>query len=372
MLLTVPSDDGKVRPSDLDRYRPYLGDEHHPQPAVVSISQVTELGTVYSVDEIAELADAVHALGLTLHLDGARIANAVAATGARLPEMIRDAGVDVMTFGATKNGAMYGEAVVYLRPELAAAAPRSPASRPASSRRRPGSWRRSCSRCSRTTAGSATPTHANAMARLLADGARAIDGVRLAHEPAANAVFVHLPPDAITAAPGVVVLLGLGPRHVDGAVDDQLRHDRGRRRPLRPAASRPCWQNHDRHLGATGAGPPGAPVAGVVASSGRPLRPGRRGVRHLRRDSGRTGTGMAIHEMTGAVRRQRHRASRPATPAGPPSDRGPPFGRPIRRSPNPVRRPAAGAGSPISTPTNGVCCCRWRSWGSSPTTTRHC
>ena len=201
MLLTVPSDDGKVRPSDLDRYRPYLGDEHHPQPAVVSISQVTELGTVYSVDEIAELADAVHALGLTLHLDGARIANAVAATGAGLPEMIRDAGVDVMTFGSTKNGAMYGEAVVYLRPELAVGAPftRKQAGQLPSKTRfvaaqllallEDDRWIRHAQ-------------HANAMARLLADGARDIDGVRLAHEPAANAVFVHLPPDAITALQG--------------------------------------------------------------------------------------------------------------------------------------------------------------------------
>lgn len=198
MLLTVPSEDGKVRPGDLDRYRPYLGDEHHPQPAVVSISQVTELGTVYSVDEIAELADAVHALGLTLHLDGARIANAVAATGAGLPEMIRDAGVDVMTFGATKNGAMYGEAVVYLRPELAQGASftRKQAGQLPSKTRfvaaqllallEDDRWIRHAD-------------HANAMARLLADGARTIDGVRLAHEPAANAVFVHLPPDAITA-----------------------------------------------------------------------------------------------------------------------------------------------------------------------------
>jgi threonine aldolase len=198
MLLTVPSDDGKLRPDDLARFGSYIGEEHHPQPAVVSISQVTELGTVYSVDEIATLADEVHRMGMTLHLDGARIANAVAATGAGLPEMIRDAGVDVMTFGATKNGAMYGEAVIFLRPELAEG-----------------------SRFNRKQAGQLPSkarfvaaqllalldgdlwvqhaAHANEMARLLADAARTIDGVTLAHEPEANAVFVHLPRPTILA-----------------------------------------------------------------------------------------------------------------------------------------------------------------------------
>lgn len=197
MLLTVPSEDGKLRPADLDRYRPYLGDEHHPQPAVVSISQVTELGTVYAVDEIGELADAVHALGMTLHLDGARIANAVAATGAGLPEMIRDTGVDVMTFGATKNGAMYGEAVVYLRAEHAtgAAFTRKQAGQLPSKTRFVAAqllalldddrWLRHAE-------------HANAMAVRLADATRAVPGVTLAHEPEANAVFAHLPRDVIT------------------------------------------------------------------------------------------------------------------------------------------------------------------------------
>jgi threonine aldolase len=153
---------------------------------------------VYSVDEIAELAEAVHAAGMTLHLDGARIANAVAATGAGLPEMIRDTGVDVMTFGATKNGAMYGEAVVYLRPELAEGArfTRKQAGQLPSKARfvatqllallEDDRWIRHAE-------------HANAMAQLLADGARSIDGVTLAHEPAANAEFVHLPREAITA-----------------------------------------------------------------------------------------------------------------------------------------------------------------------------
>jgi threonine aldolase len=197
MLLTVPTDDGKLVPAHLDRFRSYLGDQHHPQPAVVSISQVTELGTVYAVDEIGELAEAVHAAGMTLHLDGARIANAVAATGAGLPEMVRDTGVDVMTFGATKNGAMYGEAVVYVRPELAEGArfTRKQAGQLPSKARFVSAQLLALLDDDRWIH---QAEHANAMARLLADGARTIDGVTLAHEPAANAVFVHLPREAIT------------------------------------------------------------------------------------------------------------------------------------------------------------------------------
>lgn len=117
---TVPNVDGKLVPDAIEPFLGWLGDEHHPQPRVVTISQVTESGTVYSVDEIAALAERCHANGLLLHVDGARIANALVAGGSSLTEMIRDTGVDAMTFGFTKNGAIFGEAIVYLRPELAA------------------------------------------------------------------------------------------------------------------------------------------------------------------------------------------------------------------------------------------------------------
>ena len=119
LFLTDPGEDGKLTPAAVERRLEWLGDQHHPQPGVVSISQVTELGTVYTPAEIAALADAAHAAGMHLHLDGARIANALAATGTDLRTMVADTGVDVLTWGATKNGAMYGEAVVLLRPELA-------------------------------------------------------------------------------------------------------------------------------------------------------------------------------------------------------------------------------------------------------------
>ncbi len=106
-------------PPRSSRTSQWQGSEHHPQPAVISISQVTEHGHGLLGRRDRRPGRRAHGHGLTVHLDGARIANAVVATGAGLPTMIRDTGVDVMTFGATKNGAMYGEAVVFLRPELA-------------------------------------------------------------------------------------------------------------------------------------------------------------------------------------------------------------------------------------------------------------
>ena len=121
-LIDVPTTDGKLVPDQLDDLAHLLGQVHHAQPGVVSITQSTELGTVYTVDEVAALCDRAHRFGMTVHLDGARIANAAAALGgdvAALRAFTVDAGVDVLTFGGTKNGILGGEAVVYLRPELA-------------------------------------------------------------------------------------------------------------------------------------------------------------------------------------------------------------------------------------------------------------
>lgn len=115
-LLTVPTDDGKLTPELIDREAWGWGDEHRAQPLVVSITQTTELGTAYTVDEIRAIADHAHGLGMRLHMDGARISNAAASLGLPLRAFTRDAGVDVLSFGGTKNGAMLGEAVVVLEP----------------------------------------------------------------------------------------------------------------------------------------------------------------------------------------------------------------------------------------------------------------
>ena len=116
-LLTVPSDDGKLTPELVDREAWGWGDEHRAQPLVVSITQSTELGTLYTPEEIRALADHAHGHGMRLHVDGARIANAAAALGLPLAAFTRDAGVDVLSLGGTKNGALGAEAIVVLDPE---------------------------------------------------------------------------------------------------------------------------------------------------------------------------------------------------------------------------------------------------------------
>ena len=118
-LLTVDTPDGKLTPELIDRQAWGWGDEHRAQPLTVSITQTTELGTLYTPGEIRAIADHVHAKGMTLHLDGARIANAAAALGAPLRAFTTDAGVDILSFGGTKNGLLYGEAIVALNPTAA-------------------------------------------------------------------------------------------------------------------------------------------------------------------------------------------------------------------------------------------------------------
>ncbi len=113
-LLTVPTPDGKLTPELIDREAWGWGDEHRAQPLVVSITQSTELGTAYTPGEIRAIADHVHARGMHLHLDGARLANAAASLDVPLRAITTDAGVDVLSLGGTKNGAMLGEAVVVL------------------------------------------------------------------------------------------------------------------------------------------------------------------------------------------------------------------------------------------------------------------
>lgn len=195
-LLAVPHVEGKLTPESIEPYLQWLGSEHHPQPAVVSVSQVTELGSLYSADELAALADAAHGAGMLLHLDGARVANAVAASGVPVTQMVRDTGVDLMTFGLTKNGAMYGELVVYLRPELARDARfvrKQAAQLPSKARFVAAQvlalldgdlWLRNAA-------------HANRMAALLGELVGRVPGVEIVFPPQANAVFARIPAAAV-------------------------------------------------------------------------------------------------------------------------------------------------------------------------------
>ena len=191
-LLLVPTDDGKLRPEDIERHHHLVGSEHHVQPCVVSVTQSTEVGTRYQPGELAELVDAAHAAGMYVHLDGARLGNAVAALGIDARSTTSGVGVDVVTFGATKVGAMYGEAVVFLRPELATHARfvRKQAAQLPSKMRfvaaqfeallADGLWLRAAD-------------HANRMAARLADRLTGLRGVQVVRPPEVNAVFVRLP-----------------------------------------------------------------------------------------------------------------------------------------------------------------------------------
>jgi threonine aldolase len=119
-LVPVPAKNGKLTVDAVRSAYHGIGDEHHVQPKVISITQATEVGTVYRPNEIRDLAGFAHDHGMFLHVDGARIANAVAALGLSLRQATRDLGIDVLSFGATKNGALGAEAVVFFNPELAA------------------------------------------------------------------------------------------------------------------------------------------------------------------------------------------------------------------------------------------------------------
>jgi threonine aldolase len=194
-LLAVPRPDAKLRPDDLARFLGWQGDEHHPQPKVVSITQSTELGTLYTADEVGALCDEAHRHGLFVHVDGARIANAAAALGGDVRSFTIDAGVDVVSFGGTKNGMMYGEAVVFCRPELGERARfvRKQLTQLPSKARfvsaqllallEGGLWLE--------LAG-----HANAMTHRLYDQVRGLPGLVVEHEPVVNSLFPILPPAA--------------------------------------------------------------------------------------------------------------------------------------------------------------------------------
>ena len=197
-LHTVDTPDGKLTPELIDTQAWGFGVVHRAQPRAVSITQSTELGTVYSVNEIAAIAERVHSHGMVLHLDGARISNAAASLGASLRDFTTDAGVDLVSLGGTKNGALSAEAVVVLNPELATAVPfvRKTFMQLASKMRFTSAqlialfgddlWWRSAS-------------HANSMAQRLSAGLHQIPGVIVTQQVQANAVFAILPPQVTTA-----------------------------------------------------------------------------------------------------------------------------------------------------------------------------
>ncbi|MFB6635260.1 threonine aldolase family protein [Streptomyces sp. NPDC004288] len=191
-LLTVPTPDGKLTPELIDRQAWGWEDEHRAMPQVVSITQNTELGTVYTVEEIRAIVEHAHAKGMKVHLDGARIANAAASLDVPMRAFTNAAGVDVISYGGTKNGMLFGEAVVVLNPDAVSHMKhlRKLSMQLASKMRfvsvqleallAKDLWLRNA-------------RHANAMARRLAAGVREVDGVEILYPVQANAVFARLP-----------------------------------------------------------------------------------------------------------------------------------------------------------------------------------
>jgi threonine aldolase len=194
-LLAVDAPDGRLEPELVEPQLVRIGDEHVIQPRVISISQSTELGTVYPPDAVAALADWAHAHGMLLHIDGARLCNAAAGLGVPLRALTTDAGVDALSFGGTKNGLMGAEAVVLLREDVGATFKflRKQAMQLASKMRYIAAqldvllegdlWLRSAA-------------HANAMARRLAAGVDDIPALRITQPVEANGVFAVLDPAA--------------------------------------------------------------------------------------------------------------------------------------------------------------------------------
>ena len=197
-LSPVPTTDGKIDRDGIARHLHDFGNDHHVQPAAVSISQATEYGTVYTPDEVTVIAAFAHEHGLRLHMDGARLANAAAGLGTSLRAISGDAGVDVLSFGGTKNGMIAGEVVIFFDPELARnfAYRRMQGMQLASKMRfiaaqfdallTDGLWRRSAD-------------HANHMAALLGRGLAGIDACRVTQKVEANEVFAIIPREHVAA-----------------------------------------------------------------------------------------------------------------------------------------------------------------------------
>jgi threonine aldolase len=193
-VLVVDTPDGKVTPALVEKHMHGIDFEHHSQPRVISITQATEMGTVYSVPEIRAIADYAHSRNMLLHMDGARIANAAVALDLPFKAFTTDAGVDVLSFGGTKNGMMFGESICFLTPGLSADFKyiRKQGMQLASKMRfisaqytgyfKNDLWKKLAS-------------HSNAMAAKLGEKLSGIEGIIITQKVQSNGVFVIMPAD---------------------------------------------------------------------------------------------------------------------------------------------------------------------------------
>lgn len=195
-VLLISGENGKIMPTGIEETVHRRTDIHYPKPRAVSLTQATELGTIYDVEELRAIGATAKELGLTVHMDGARFANAVASLGVTPKEITWQSGVDVLCFGGTKNGIAVGDAVVFFNRELAQefdyrckqagqlASKMRYLSAPWIGLLEDGAWLRHAS-------------HANAMAALLEQSLRPIEGVNILSPRQANSVFVQLPTSVI-------------------------------------------------------------------------------------------------------------------------------------------------------------------------------
>jgi threonine aldolase len=193
-VLTVDTPDGKITPKLVEKHMHGFDFEHHSQPKVISITQATEMGTVYTVNEIMEIADFAHSNKMLLHMDGARLANAAVFLGLPFKAFTTDAGVDVLSFGGTKNGMMFGEAICFLSPGLSSDFKyiRKQGMQLASKMRfisaqyigyfRDDLWRKCAS-------------HSNAMAKILSEKLQKIKEVSITQPVQSNGIFIIIPRD---------------------------------------------------------------------------------------------------------------------------------------------------------------------------------
>jgi threonine aldolase len=194
----IPGEHGKIDPDGIGKMVRKRSDIHYPKPRAVSVTQATELGTVYTPDDLKAIWAQTKQFGLKLHMDGARFANAVASLGCKPKEITWQAGVDVLCFGGTKNGTAVGDAVVFFNRELAAefdyrckqsgqlASKMRYLSAPWVGMLKDGAWLRRAGQ-------------ANAMAQMMHDGLAELDELQILWPTQANAVFVQMPPWLVVA-----------------------------------------------------------------------------------------------------------------------------------------------------------------------------
>lgn len=195
-LLTVPTFDGKLNIGLIENHMHGFGDQHHAQPKIISLTQCTELGTVYSREELKEICDYAHAHNMYVHMDGARLSNAVAYLSCSPREITADVGIDVLSFGGTKNGMMFGEAVIFFNTSTANEIPfiRKQLMQLHSKTRFIAAQ---FSAVLKDNLWLKTASHANRMAQKLANEATKIPGVRITQEVQGNEIFAIIPRDKI-------------------------------------------------------------------------------------------------------------------------------------------------------------------------------